>query len=412
MAPATAGTSGQAVAYVAYTFPVLTQTFTVREVAALRRRGVEIEVFSVRRDDSARLDPEAQREGERTTYLCGPASLAGLSALAGWMLRRPLRFLGTLFTCLGGGYTDNVLACRLRAPLQFALGAELASRLRRREQPVGRVHAQFVDAGSTVAFTAARLTDTPFSFTNHTAYNPFLLPAKGRVADAIVSISAFDRERIVAACGPAVRDKIKVHRVGITLSDWSDLRREPVDGSVLIVGGLREKKGHAVLLRATALLRDRGRAVQVRVAGGGALEAPLRQLAKELGVDVAFLGAVGPSRVAEELTHAALFCLPCVVAADGDLDGIPVALMEAMAAGVPVVSTRLSGVPELIEDGVSGRLAEPGDPESLADALAEILDDTSRAAQLAEGGRLRVAALHDLEQTSAGLAALLTGVAA
>lgn len=401
-----------AVAYVAYTFPVLTQTFTVREVAALRRRGVEVEVFAVRRDPSARLDPEAQDEGRRATYLRGPFSLTGAGALLSWLIRRPLRFASTLVTCLGGTYTDHALACRLRAPLQFALGVELAAILRRRRQPVQRVHAQFVDAGSTVAYTAARLTETPFSFMNHTAYNPFLLPAKAATADFVLSISEADRERVVAACGESVRDRVRVQHVGITLQDWDGLQRAPRDGTVLIVGGLREKKGHAVLLSAAAILAEQGVPIEVRIAGGGALEAALRRQATELGVRVEFLGAVGPAQVAQELSTAAAFCLPCVVAANGDLDGIPVALMEAMAAGVPVVSTRLSGVPELIEDRISGRLAEPGDPASLAEALAAVLSDPEVARRLAFGGRARVAERHDLERTSAGLAAHLTGAAA
>jgi glycosyltransferase involved in cell wall biosynthesis len=124
-------------------------------------------------------------------------------------------------------------------------------------------------------------------------------------------------------------------------------------------------------------------------------------------VTVEFLGAAPPARVREEMTRAAVFCLPCVVAGNGDLDGIPVALMEAMAAGVLCVSTRLSGIPELIEDGASGLLAAPGDAAGLADALSKLLRDAAGAARLGEGGRARVAALHDLERTSEGLARLL-----
>jgi glycosyltransferase involved in cell wall biosynthesis len=124
---------------------------------------------------------------------------------------------------------------------------------------------------------------------------------------------------------------------------------------------------------------------------------------------VDFLGACSPDEVREEMSRAAVFALACRVAPNGDLDGIPVALMEAMAAGVPVVSTALSGIPELVEDGRSGLLAAAGDPASFALALGRVLGDSDLAERLGREGRERVASLHDLERTSARLATLLAG---
>lgn len=390
-------------AYVAYAFPVLTQTFTVREVAALRRRGVDLVVFAVREDPASRLDPEAAGEAARAAYL-RPAE-AVVACLA-WFARRPLRFLSTFATCLSGRYCDHALACRLRAPVHFAYGAALASRLAA-DGRYGAVHAQFLDAGSTVAFVASLLLDIPFSVANHTAYNPFLLRAKARRARLLVSISEYDRGLIVRECGPAAGGKTSVSRVGIRPAEWADAPRIPETGRVLSVGALREKKGHDVLLRAAAVLASRGRAVRVRIAGAGEEEARLRALAASLAVDATFLGAASPRTVREEMSRAAAFALACRVAGNGDIDGIPVALMEAMAAGVPVVSTRLSGIPELVEDGVCGLLAAPGDAESFADALERALFDPPLAASLAEAGRRRVAELHDIEKTSAALARLV-----
>jgi glycosyltransferase involved in cell wall biosynthesis len=401
-------TGGPKVAYVAYAFPVLTQTFTVREVAALRQRGVRVQVFAVRRDPQSALDPEAAAETALAVYL---TPLAAAAASAAWLVRRPVRFAQTLAACLGGRYRDHAIACRLRAPFHFALGAALATRLAA-EGGFGRIHAQFLDAGSTVAFAASRLLDIPFSVANHTAYNPFLLAAKARRAKLLVSISEFDRDLVRRECGPAAEGKTVVSRVGIRLADWSGVAREPQPGRILAVGALREKKGHDVLLRAAAILAARGRRVTVRIAGAGTEEARLRALAASLGVGAEFLGAASPSTVREEMSSAAVFALACRVAGNGDIDGIPVALMEAMAAGVPVVSTRLSGIPELVEDGRSGLLAAPGDPESLAAALERVLGDAPFAETLAASGRRRVAELHDIETTSARLAGLLTENAA
>ena len=395
-------------AYVAWAFPVLTQTFTVREVAALRRRGVELTVFAARCDPAASLDAEASEEAGRAVYLT-PAAAAVASLV--WLVRRPFRFFATLGECLGGTYRDHGFACRIRAPLHFAIGAAMASRLRA-GGGCRRIHAQFLDAGSTVALVASRLLDIPFSVTNHTAYNPFLLHAKARRATLLLSISEYDRDLILRECGRAAEGKSVVSRVGIRLQDWMGTPRAPERARVLSVGALRDKKGHDVLIRAAGLLLARGRALSVRIVGAGPHGAHLAALAQSLGVDVVFLGAASPAAIREEMTRAAVFALACKVAANGDIDGIPVALMEAMAAGVPVVSTRLSGIPELIEDGRSGLLAAPGDAASLADALERVLADPVLARSLAEAARLRVAQLHDLDRTSAGLAHLLAGEAA
>ena len=400
------------IAYVAYAFPVLTQTFTVREVVALRERGLDVRVFAVKRDPDADHDPEAAAEACAAHYLRHAVSASTLAAAVVWALRRPARFLATLAACLGGGYHDEALKCRMRAVFHFLCGTALASHLRR-DGGFSRVHAQFVDAGSTVAFTAARLTDVPFSFANHTAYNPYLLPAKARHADVVISISEFDRARVEdATAGHRTRATLVVNRVGVRLGDWHGLERDPEPGRVLIVGGLRDKKGHGVLLRAAAELAARGIEVRVRVAGGGPAESRLRDIARDLAVDAAFLGPVSPTRVRGELARAALFVLPCCVASNGDLDGIPVSLMEAMAAGVPVVSTRLSGIPELVQHGVSGLLAEPDDATSLADAMERMLGDPGLAEELSRAAVDRVAELHDIDCTSAGLAKVLAGAAA
>ena len=397
-------------AYVAYTFPVLTQTFTTREVLALGAHGVDVRVHASREDPAARLDALSESARSLTAYLPSAASGAAGAALVRWALRRPLRFTRTLVECLGGGYRDQPVRSRLRSLRHFVLGACLASRLREDGQEYDHVHAQFLDAGSTLAFVAARLTDLPFSVTNHTAYNPFLLRPKARHAQTLISISEFDKRRVEAAA-PAAIGKVAVCRVGIRTADWRDLERHPEPGRLLAVAALRLKKGLAELIDAASLLRGAGRDVRVVIAGDGAERAALTARAKDAGVPLEMLGAVGPDRVRAELGRAEAFVLPCCVAPNGDLDGIPVALMEAMAAGVPVVSTRLSGVPELVEDGVTGYLAEPGDVPSLVTALERCLAGGADRERTLEHATQRVMEQHDIERTSTELARVLRGEA-
>lgn len=397
-------------AYVAYTFPVLTQTFTTREVLALEQHGVDVRVFASRDDPAARLDSLAERARPVTTYLPSAVSGSALGSLLGWALRRPVRFVTTLVECLGGGYRDQPLRSRLRSVRHFALGACLASRLRTDGTAFDHVHAQFLDAGSTLAFVAARFLDLPFSVTNHTAYNPFLLAPKARHASVLFSISEFDRRRVESDAAEAV-GKVAVCRVGIRTSEWRGLERRPEHGRLLAVAALRPKKGLTYLISAAAELKRRGRDVCVVLAGDGAERTALELQARTADVAVELLGAVGPERVRAELTRAEVFVLPCCVAPNGDLDGIPVALMEAMAARVPVVSTRLSGVPELVADGVTGYLADPGDVPSLVSALERCLAGGEERERVLEHATQRVMELHDIERTSAELARVIRGEA-
>ncbi len=394
-------------AYVAYTFPVLTQTFTTREVLALTGLGLDVRVYAAREDEAARLDDRAAAARNLTTYLPGAASAATLAALLRWCVRRPLRTFSVLVACLGGGYVDRPVWSRVRSVGHFLNGVALASRLGA-DGGVDRIHAQMVDAGSTVAYAAARLLDVPFSFMNHTAYNPFLLPAKALEADVIVSISEFDRRRVEKGA-PAAAGKVVVSRVGICVNEWSGLPRRPESMRLLSVAALREKKGHDVLIRAAAALAWKKRPLHLVFAGDGARRGELERLARSEGVACEFLGAVGPEVVREELTRADGFVLACNTAANGDLDGIPVVLMEAMAAGVPVISTRLSGIPELVADGVTGYLAEPGDVDDLAATLERFLDGVEQRDEVVRVAGERVTQLHEIANTSRALAHILTG---
>jgi len=329
--------------------------------------------------------------------------------------RRPLRTAGTAWRVATARYRDQAARCRARGLLQLLWGARLAFRIRT-ERPKPHLHAQFVDAASTVAWVAARLAGATFSVTNHTAYNPYVLEPKLAEAARFFSISEFDRDLTLAMAGRREARNLRVVYQGIDLGRFAFRpEREPGDPArVLAVAALREKKGHHILIRAAARLRDRQIEAKLTIVGEGPERERLERLVSEhdLADRVDLVGAEPPERVRERLGAADVFVLACTTAENGDLDGIPISLMEAMAVGVPVVSTRVSGIPELIEDGEEGLLAEPDDADGIAERVARLVADKDLAERVRRGARRKVERRHDLEASVDALARELREVIA
>ena len=213
-------------------------------------------------------------------------------------------------------------------------------------------------------------------------------------ADLLLPISDFWRNRLLEMAAPP--HKIAVHHMGVDLAAPIGATR-PMSGPsrrLITVGRLVEKKGTEFLLRAFALLLVRRPDLQLKldIVGEGPLEVPLKALQRELGVGdrVDFVGALPHRRVKELLSEADLFVLPSVTAMDGDMEGIPVSLMEAMAIGLPVVSTRHSGIPELVEHGVNGLLAAERDPVDLCEQLDRMLSDDRARDEFRQAAREKI----------------------
>jgi len=391
------------IVYVCYEFPVLTQTFTVAEVRGLLNAGLTVRVLSCRPSRT----PGAAGADLPVEVLPPPFSVSTIGAFLAFLLRRPIRTTSLLFTMATARYRDQAFRCRLRGFTQLLWGTWLARKVRR-DGALPHFHAQFVDAASTVAFVAARLTGATFSVTNHTAYNPYLPGPKLDHAAAFFSISRFDRKHLLELAGRAEAPRLKVIYQGIDTAAFASDREVLGGGTVriLTVSALKEKKGQDVLLRAFARVVAGGTDARLTIVGDGPLRGELEALARGAGVNdrVEFVGAEPPEAVRARLGEADLFALACREAENGDLDGIPISLMEAMASGVPVVSTRLSGIPELIKDEVEGLLAEPGDAASLADAMVKLIDDPARARTMAVRALEKVRRQHELKVQTGKLA--------
>ncbi|HEX8639914.1 MAG TPA: glycosyltransferase [Allosphingosinicella sp.] len=231
-----------------------------------------------------------------------------------------------------------------------------------------------------------------------------------RLGDRFLPISRMWADRLAGIGCPA--ERIALLRMGVdcaAISFAPPKRAATGRLRLLTVGRLVEKKGTEYSLRALAQVARTQPSLRwsFEIAGEGPLQRPLEALAAELGLAdrVTFLGPLGGEQVREKLRRADLFLLPSVTAADGDMEGIPVALMEAMAAGVPVVTTFHSGIPELVEDGVSGLLASERDVATLARQIAIVLGDPERAHSLAAAARARVEAEFNQAKINAALVA-------
>ena len=384
------------VAYLVSRFPTVSETFVLREldaVAADPRIDAELHALFPPPCEAV-VHPAALAWVPR---LHRPTPVSGVRALAWWLVRHPRRTLSTL-AIVTAGYA-RVPRVLPRALATVALACAHARGLR-----ADHVHAHFASYPALAAWVAWRLTGTPYSFTAH-AHDLFIhqamLARKAADAAFVVAISEFNRRflREHAGTGPAVH----VVHCGVEPERFPFRERRPGSPPRLVcVATLKAQKGQAVLLRALAALP----AARLDLVGDGPDRARLEAEAVRLGVTerVRFHGSLPEAGVAEVLAAADVFVLPSVIAPDGDMEGIPVALMEALASGVPAVATRQSGVPELVRDGETGFLAEPGDADSLREAIARALESSTAAA-----GRELVEREFDQRRSARRLVELFSG---
>ena len=397
------------IAYFIWRFPVLSQTFVRREVEALRKHGVALEVFAEGVEDPELLD-QRDRELLTTTRYLHPVDQVRLSRYQREFRReRPLAYLRVYLFIKSRRYGSTKTLLRDRA--LFKKAVYLAGHLR--EAGVDRVHSPWGDREGFAAMLAAKLLDIPFSvqIRAHDLHDPSYHPAlRGMLprADFIITNTQYNRPFIEALM---TGRKTPIHTIynGINLAEFDPPERSMAPGvptRILCVARLIEQKGLTCLLDACALLRDRNIPFACDVIGG--TEEPLytaywERLQKKhqhlrLESCVFFRGAQPFAAVMEAYRAADIFALPCVVARDGRRDITPNSLIEAMAMKLPVVSTPIGGVAEIVEDGTSGLLVPPEDPVALANEIERLIHDRALAATLGENARKRIESRFDADQ--------------
>lgn len=379
----------QRVLYVVSQFPSLSETFIVREIHALIERGVDVRILSLKTSRERIVQPQAAALLDR---VFSPATARRTFAAAcGVVIRQPAVSLAFLAMVAREFWRRPVVLAKSLVAICRALGR--MDEIRTFEPQL--VHAPWATYPATVAWLLSRLLERPFSFTSR-AHDIFIDDhmMAGKLASAALAVTITEHnvrfmERWMPAPGAL---PVQVIHSSLNLSELPFLRSGRQPRRLLSVGRLVPMKGFDVLLHALAEMRSRGTEVTCTVIGEGPERARLQALRSTLGLDavVEFPGAMAHDEVVRHMSEATLMVLPCVVAPNGQSDGIPNVLMESMASGLPVVSTRISGIPELVEDGVSGRLVPAGDALALADAAQALLDDPRLCDALAEAGRRKV----------------------
>lgn len=401
------------VAYVVSRFPRLTETFVVDEALAVMRAGASVEIHPLHRERTDVVQPTvAALEGHVEHRRLG--SVPVVAGFGRGLVHRPRAVARALATVVGETWRSRRLLVGALASFPYAV--DLAERLPR--AGVDHVHCHFATHPAAVGWVVHRLSGLPYSFTAHGSdlhRDRRMLGTKVRDAAFVVTVSESNRDVIVAECGPEAAAKVRVVRCGI---DPGQLPRRdrpvgPGAGPVRIccVGTLHEVKGQAVLVEACRRLIAGGTEVVCTLVGDGPdREALLAQAAAAgLGDRVRVTGRVPRPEVVAVLAEADVLVAPSVPSADGRREGLPVVVLEAMAVGVPVVASRLSGIPEAVEDGVTGLLVEPGDAEGVADAVRRVVADPVAAAARADRAAARVATDFSVDRSARRLVALFAG---
>ena len=389
-APDASSSVRPAIAVIISRFPLITETFILREIIEMERQGQPVLLVPLLEERAVVVHREAEPWVARALFtpFISPPILAANARMLGW---RPWRYVRTVFRVAAGTISDP--PCFVRSLVLFPKAVFLASRLE--SEGVRHVHAHYATHPATVALIISELTDVTFSFTVH-AHDIFvrrpLLGWKLETATFVRSISRFNRHFLAERYSDELVRKIQVIHVGIAPDDYP-----PSAGPagperrahILCVASLQPYKGISVLLDACHLLRQRGVEFTCTIAGEGRMRPALEAQRRRLGLDrrVTLVGARPQHEVGKLMRTASLFVMPSVVARDGQMEGIPVAVMEAMASRLPVVASSLSGIPEAVKHESTGLLVTPGQAAELAGAIGRVLSDPTAAREMGERAR-------------------------
>ena len=388
-------------AYLFERFPSFGQTFCYREVAEFARQGIAPSILSIRNPKDEPPQDWDARIVERVHYLPEERELLESVRRASKNQELTPEIVAALDEW--GRRTDF-----LRLYQAVYVG------LRLREMGIGHVHAHFMGMAARTAFWIHKFFPVTFSFTAHA--NDIFAPRNFEIgldklvdtARVIVTVSDYAK-KFLKERFPQRADRIRRIYNGLNLAEFARADFSSAPPLILAVGRLIAKKGFGDLIRACGLIAERGKSFRCEIIGEGPFENELRGQINQLNLQnrVALSGAKALREVRQRLIAANIFVLPSVIDSEGGMDNLPTVIMEAMATGLPVLSTAIGGIPEMVVENKTGFLVQPGDAIALADAIEKLIDDRLLAPRLGEAGHERAQELFSIEKNVRELYALL-----
>lgn len=396
------------VGYILKKFPRLSETFILNEIHALERQGHDVHVFSLQASEATPDHPLLRELSAPVTVIDSRVQPGDALLIEKYWKQGLLDANHPVARLLSN--------LDLQDPWQVrAFGYALVLAPIAEELGIEHFHAHFGTIATSTAATVARTLGRPFSFTLHAkdiyreTVNFGLLTRWLQQSAFAVTVCDYNARWMAGKCGEAAVAGLHTIYNGLDLERWRPAETLPDPATFCAVGRFVEKKGFDVYLRACDALRRRGRNFNAFLVGEGDLESRLKSLASDLGLEdvVTFTGPLGQDEVGRLIVRSAALVAPCVRGEDGNQDALPTVILEAMALGKPVISTRIGGVPEMVADPQSGWLVPSGDPEALATAMEEVLDDAGEARARGREGRRRAEGMFDLDRNIRSLAALM-----
>lgn len=392
------------VAYMMSRFPKLTETFVLYEILAMRKLGAQVEIYPLLRE----RQPWAHEEAIRLTQEAHFEPFFSWQIFkAQWRFIRccPRTYFSLIKEVFGG--TRGSLNFFFGALGIFAKSVKFAQDMAK--AGIEHIHAHFATHPALAALIIHRLTGIPFSFTAHGSdlhVDRTMLDRKVQASRFAIAISQYNKEIMVKEAGEACRDKIHVVHCGVEPEVFAFLPEKDNDVfQILCVASFETVKGHRYLIKACQLLAQRGHTFACHLIGAGPVQSEVEQRIRNSGIAERFHVHGGKTRpeVLEFYARADVKVLASVRTPNGKREGIPVVLMEAMASGLPVVASRISGIPELVDDEQSGILFTPGNPEEMAAALERLIKDRDLRIRMGTHGREKILREFDLRQNAAEL---------
>jgi glycosyltransferase involved in cell wall biosynthesis len=385
-------------------YPKLSETFILEELLGLERLGQRLRLYALCPATDAIAHPAVAQVRAPLVVVPAPGRATAAAFAhrhAELLMAAPLRYMRTAWLAVRRGrqgVSDFIRAGWLSAQLQH--------------DGVEHLHSHFISSPADVAQLATLLAGQRFSISAH-AKDIYLSNAadlRRKLQGAAFTVTCTEANRIaLVAVAPQARIQRMYHGVDHTQFHPERRRLASTVPLLVSVGRLREKKGLDVLIEACALLRDAGQIFRCDIVGYGPEQDALQRLIewRSLAGQVCLVGKLAREEVIERYSRASVYVQPARIAADGDRDGIPNVLLEAMAMGVPVIASRVSGIPELVDDGRNGVLVEPDDPAALARAVTRLLTQPAACADLACRARQTVVQAFDNDRNLQQLCELL-----